>query len=125
MKLPSNSPDIKRAIGLAIGAALAERRKEKGMTQGELAAAVGIGDEAISRIERGMAIPAYMRFHDFAAVLECDVASLALPGTEHAFDEASLLAAELAGLPEQARKRLVQSLVDGARFERASMAKSG
>jgi len=59
-----------------IGDNIANRRHELGLTQMALAERLGIGQDALSRMEMGMISPKIARLRDFAATLECSVPSL-------------------------------------------------
>ena len=50
-----------KAIAKAIGRAIAKKRTEKGLTQEDVAEKLNIGNEAVSRIERGTVIPNVVR----------------------------------------------------------------
>ena len=65
-----------KSLAKIIGDNIACRRRELGVTQMVLAEQLGIGQDALSRMERGMISPKISRLRDFAAVLECSVASL-------------------------------------------------
>src|SRR5690606_41820319 len=60
----------------AVGRAIAKQRVRVGMTQEHVAERLGIGSEAISRIERGIVIPNISRLLEFAAIFECEAADL-------------------------------------------------
>lgn len=55
---------------------LASKRKEKGMTQIELAEKVGVGDTAICNYEKGLREPNLGTLKKLATVLECTVDEL-------------------------------------------------
>ena len=65
-----------KPLAKIIGDNIACRRRELGLTQMVLAEQLGIGQDALSRMEKGMISPKIARLRDFAAVLECSVASL-------------------------------------------------
>ena len=66
----------------AFGAALARTRKEKGLSQEELAGRIGVSRQAVSKWETGEAAPALTRLVAAAEALE--VSLDALCGREHA-----------------------------------------
>jgi transcriptional regulator with XRE-family HTH domain len=66
----------KNQLIVSLGAAIAERRKSKGLTQGQLAAALGIAQESLCLIETGENAPRIQRLQDIADVLSCSVADL-------------------------------------------------
>jgi transcriptional regulator with XRE-family HTH domain len=65
-----------KPLAKIIGDNIASRRRELGLTQMVLAERLGIGQDALSRMEKGMISPKIARLRDFAAILECSVASL-------------------------------------------------
>ncbi len=59
-----NDPQAEeKKLAKRLGALIAARRKSLGLTQGELAEAVGIEQESMSRIETGIITPSLSRFH--------------------------------------------------------------
>ncbi len=52
------------------------------MTQAELAEQMDIGNEAVSRFERGQVIPSVERLFQIAEVLKCRVDELLVPASE-------------------------------------------
>ena len=65
-----------KPLAKIIGDNIASRRRERGLTQMFLAEQLGIGQDALSRMEKGIISPKIARLRDFAAVLECSVPSL-------------------------------------------------
>lgn len=65
-----------RELTRLFGANIQFRRKKLGLTQEELAERIGIGQQSLSRMERGGIAPKFERLQDFAAVLNCSVAEL-------------------------------------------------
>lgn len=59
-----------------LGKRIADLRKNRGMTQVQLAKAVGCSVEFISLVERGVNAPSVARLDDFARVLRVTVADL-------------------------------------------------
>ena len=60
----------------SLGAQIAARRKEKGMTQAELAAQLGVTDKAVSKWERNCSCPDIHTLPALAAVLGVSVDAL-------------------------------------------------
>ena len=56
----------KRALAKRLGARIAELRTSLDMTQADLAERLGIGDEHVSRFERGAVLPTLPRLIDIA-----------------------------------------------------------
>ena len=59
-----------------LGAAVRRIREERGLTQAELAQAVGLGSVQVSRIERGVQEPRFVTIERLAEALEVDVGAL-------------------------------------------------
>ena len=64
-----------KPLAKVIGDNIAHRRRDLGLTQMVLAERLGIGQDALSRMEQGTISPRIARLRDFAAVLECGVAA--------------------------------------------------
>ena len=66
----------KNTLRLAVifGANMASRRKEKGITQAELAERWNISNESLSRMEGGKISPRFSRLESLATILNCSVA---------------------------------------------------
>lgn len=61
---------------MSIGGNIKRKRQSLGMTQENLATAVGLGRSMIAQIERGSKIPNLMLGRDIARVLQCDLEEL-------------------------------------------------
>jgi transcriptional regulator with XRE-family HTH domain len=57
------------ALALSIGKAIAARRQDAGLTQEQVAEQLKIGNEAVSRMERGLVMPTVARLLELAACL--------------------------------------------------------
>lgn len=90
--------DRQRKVAKRLGEALARLRSERGLNQDEVADALGIGPEAVSRIERGVALPSVVRLLDFADVFDCKASDLLAAGSDRPSDLAATLAKQLATL---------------------------
>jgi len=106
MKLPLDKAQSK-AVSRAAGAGIARMRARAGMTQEGVAEALGIGIEAVSRLERGVIEPGVARLVELAELFGCGVAELLIPASSRAIDQASAIAQEIAGLPPKEREALV------------------
>lgn len=62
--------------GSSVGGNIRARRQALGMTQENLANALGLGRSMIAQIERGSKIPNLMLGRDIARVLQCDLEEL-------------------------------------------------
>lgn len=98
-----------------VGQAIAKQRIRKGLTQEEIAERLGIGNEAVSRIERGVVIPNIARLLEFAAIFECSAAELLTEVSPRSDDQARRLYDLLSTLNTDDRQLVMgvlESLVD-------------
>ncbi len=65
-----NKLDLKQRVGKVIS----QRRKRLALTQAQVAEKIGIEQESLSRIEKGITGLKFSRLEDLASVLECTVA---------------------------------------------------
>jgi transcriptional regulator with XRE-family HTH domain len=93
-----------------IGATIAKHRVKLAMTQEAVAERLGIGYEAISRIERGIVMPTIARLIEFADVFDCTVEALLTEISTRPVDQAKHLESVLAGLPEDDRTLILEFL---------------
>jgi len=94
-----------------IGRAIARQRLRSGLTQEEVAERLEIGNEAVSRIERGIVIPNIARLFDFASIFECEVAELLGGASLRPGDQATHISRLLASMC-QADRQLVLGIVE-------------
>lgn len=59
-----------------IGKTIAKYRKQNGLTQEQLAELLNLGNENISRMERGLIMPNVARLIELAAIFNCSAADL-------------------------------------------------
>lgn len=89
----------------AVGRAIARQRMRAGLTQEDVAERLGVGNEAISRIERGIVIPNIVRLFDFASIFGCEATELLSEASPLPDDQASRL---LSSLDQPNRQLLVE-----------------
>ena len=65
-----------RHVTRLFGAQIAAQRKAKGMTQKALVETLGISQESLCRMEKGLIAPRFERLFDFARALDCSIAGL-------------------------------------------------
>lgn len=94
----------------AIGKAIAHKRQTKRLTQEQVAERLGIGNEAVSRIERGIVMPTVERLVALAQLFECEAAELLSEGSYRATDQSQHLDRLLAPL-SQADRQIVIDVV--------------
>lgn len=70
-----------------IGQAIAKYRKQAALSQEQLAEALGIGYEAVSRMERGVVIPTVDRLIHIAEIVDCPVTELLNQSSPRPADE--------------------------------------
>ncbi len=65
-----------QSLSQRVGEKIALKRKKLGYTQVEVAAMLGIEQESLSRMEKGIIAPKFSRLEPLAEVLECSVLDL-------------------------------------------------
>jgi transcriptional regulator with XRE-family HTH domain len=106
MKLPFDKEQRMRAARAA-GSAVADMRARVGMTQENVAEALGVGIDAVSRMERGVIELGFARLAEFSELFGCGVEELLIPASERPIDQAVVIAAELDGLSAEDRAGVV------------------
>ena len=79
-----------------------------GLTQDQVAEQLGIGLEAVSRMERGLVIPTVARLAELADIFECNVADLLTLASNRANDQALHLSRTLSKLSASDRALIVE-----------------
>ena len=67
---------IEKTVMAAFGAIIAERRRLLGISQEVMAERVGISQESLSRMEKGVIAPRFERLQLFADALGCSIPDL-------------------------------------------------
>ncbi len=93
-----------------IGQILAQRRKDKNLTQEVVAETLELTVEAISRMERGTIMPSLKRLEQFADIYECRISDLLTQSSHRTNDQVSYLYDLLSPLTEEDRT-LILSVV--------------
>jgi transcriptional regulator with XRE-family HTH domain len=91
-----------------VGRAIARRRNDRQLTQEEVAERLGIGYEAVSRIERGLVIPTVRRLAELANIFECDIAELLTESSNRSLDQAAQIASLLSTLSNDDRQMILE-----------------
>lgn len=99
-----------RKLAQAVGASIAAARERAGLTQDQVADRLGVGPQAISRVERGTVIPNAVRLYEFAEVFDCRVDELLISASDRAADQALAIARQIQSLAE-AERQLVAGMV--------------
>ena len=87
-----------------IGTTIASQRLLKGLTQEQVAEAIGVEQETISRFERGATLPPLGRLMDIADLLGVPLETLIRGGSPRPIDQAADIAALLQPLSEEDRE---------------------
>jgi transcriptional regulator with XRE-family HTH domain len=105
MKLPLSAAQRKQ-VSQAAGAGIARARARAGLTQHDVAEALDIGIEAVSRLERGVVDPSVTRLVELAELFGCGMPELLMPGSSRPDDQAMAIARDIAGLPPKEREAM-------------------
>ena len=92
----------------SVGRAIAKQRIRSGLTQEEVAERLGIGNEAVSRNERGLVVPNIERLVAFASVFGCEVADLLTEASPRPDDQANRISRLLVQLNHEDRLMVVE-----------------
>lgn len=91
------------ALAARVGLAIAALRRDRGLTQAQLAEMIEIEQEAISRWERGARAPTLYRLEQVSTALKCSIDDLLRRGSRHIDDQAVVMSAALDGLDDDER----------------------
>jgi transcriptional regulator with XRE-family HTH domain len=94
-----------------VGKAIARQRTRTGLSQEQVAERLGIGSEAVSRIERGVVMPNIERLMQFAEIFGCEAADLLTQASTRSDDQAVRISQMLNQLSADDRQ-LVLELVE-------------
>lgn len=94
----------RRKVAREVGTLIARRRMDAGLTQEEVARRLGIGNEAVSRLERGAAVPSIPRLFEFAEIFSCRIEDLLVPASERSEDQSADLSRHLDTLASSDRR---------------------
>ena len=78
-------------VNKKIGKTIARKRKVAGFTQEEVAEHLGIGNEAFSRIERGLVSPGIYKLYELADLFKCGVETFLIEGSRRPSDQAEYI----------------------------------
>ena len=94
-----------------VGKAIARQRIRRKLSQEQVAEALGIGGEAVSRIERGIVMPNIERLMQFAEIFGCEAADLLTQASPRSEDQAVRISQMLNQLTDTDRQ-LVLELIE-------------
>lgn len=103
-------------IRKAVGDSIARMRQQAGMTQEVVAEKLGIGPEAVSRMERGVGSVTAERLIVLAEMFSCRADELLLQASHRPMDQGAELAGLLENLPAAERSYLMESLRNFCRY---------
>lgn len=106
-----NAKDINKLIGKTI----ARYRQKSGFTQEQIAEKLELGNETVSRIERGIIMPNVMRLIELAEIFNCTAADLLGGSSPRAQDQNGYADSLIAGLNEEDRQlviRMIEMMVE-------------
>ncbi|UYZ84872.1 helix-turn-helix domain-containing protein [Entomomonas sp. E2T0] len=110
IKKPKKIAVSKQPINHLIGKAIAKYRKNASLSQEQLAEQLGLGNEAISRIERGLVVPTVERLIKMAEIFDCPVSELLTETSNRPTDEAIYLQSLLSSVNEEDKQMLINML---------------
>ncbi len=99
-----------RRLAKSMGQAMAAKRAQKGLTQGQLAEKLGVEPETISRFERGATFPPIRRLAKIADILGCPLADLLRDTSPRMSDRLQSLNAQLQGLSDSDAKIVFETI---------------
>ena len=95
-------------LTVMVGRAIARHRAGRGLTQEQVAEALGVGNEAVSRMERGIVMPTIARLVELAELFECDTADLLTEVSSRTTDQAKYLGQLLTKLSGNDRTMVIE-----------------
>ena len=107
------APKTAKPVMVRFGSIISEKRKLLKMSQEELAERVGISQESLSRMEKGVIAPRFERLQLFAEA--CSIADL-FRGEDEAGEWAHTIERLLLPLPRQAQEEIVGIVAAVARL---------
>lgn len=106
----------KSELSVIFGNNIQRKRKQLGLTQDELAEKLGIGQQSLSRIERGTMAPKFERLQDIACVLHCPVSEFFIHDTHDDTDIESIITDILSGLNPKEKKLILKFVSDASQL---------
>lgn len=96
-----------QTIGISLGRAIAQHRKDLGLTQDDLAGLVEVDAETISRFERGAVLPSLTRLQQIATSLKVGLGELLTESSGLTNDQASRLVSLMSKMTAEKRGLLI------------------
>lgn len=104
-----SEPESKE-LAKVVGRAIAKQRSRCGLSQEKVAEQLGVGLEAVSRIERGVVMPTVSRLLEFATIFDCDAVDLLNESSNRPTDQANHIGSLLAELTLDDRQLVIELL---------------
>ena len=103
-----------KSLSEIFGANIQRKRKQLGLTQEELSERLGVGQQSLSRIERGTMAPKFERLPDIANAIHCPVSELFFEQGRADLDCESMVADILRGLTLRERESVLRFVSEAA-----------
>ena len=107
-------------LARSIGRSISEQRKKTGLSQEVIAEMLGIGYEAVSRMERGIIIPNIIRLIEVSEIFECSINDLISGSADTSIEIAKNISEKVKPLTHQQRSivlNILDLLIDGFHSE--------
>ena len=101
-----------KQLAKLVGQAIARQRVRCKLSQEQVAERLGIGSEAVSRIERGIVMPNVERLVELAGIFGCETADWLTEGSSRPEDQSRRLYDLLSTL-DMSDRTLVMGMVEG------------
>lgn len=102
--------NAKKLDAKKIGQCIAKRRLAANLTQDQVAEKLGIGYEAVSRMERGKSIPTVIRLVELAEIFNCGVEELINEFSSRPDDQAVQIKFMLSELDSKDRDMIIDTV---------------
>lgn len=97
-------------LAKSVGKAIACQRQQAGLTQERVAELLGIGMEAVSRMERGIVVPTVVRLAELAQLFGCELADFLRETSNRPTEQSIVMSQQLAKLDDADRTLLLDML---------------
>jgi transcriptional regulator with XRE-family HTH domain len=92
-----------QALTKVVGKAISKRRLACNLTQEEVAERLNVGNEAVSRMERGTVMPTVARLVELAEIFNCSADDLLVESSNRSADQGKLIANIIGNLSQKDR----------------------
>ena len=96
-------------LAKSVGKAIGRQRQQAGLTQEQVAEHLKIGMEAVSRMERGIAVPTIARLAELAQLFGCELADFLRETSPRPTEQGIVLGQKLARLDSDDRALLLET----------------